>query len=360
MNIKAKLKNKLSELLFLEMKKERINSIFDTNIHSMESMYLPIIADNIINKVKNGQDANSIPIGHFLEGMVYVLGADGNFKFNESYKQFIVNTEKSIEYIKGRIAQNVKLQKYEEAYILLKGLLEIEETKEIYEKLIHLLENLRETNNEYIEEEIEIIEKAKGITNFPLPYYYEGIIKNQKGDFQGALVSIENYLLNGGKETNEVLELKSSLKLLQDYRKGKELVYEEPEKALAILLPLQEEMGDNSEIYYYIAVSYRVLENYNKSIYYLERSIELDSSFPEAFNEMGINYACLEDFNAAIKFFRKVFEVTKSIEVCTNLIMCYININDYKQAKVHLEIAKKLDSQDEIVKQLEVILKDKN
>ena len=73
----------------------------------------------------------------------------------------------------------------------------------------------------------------------------------------------------------------------------------------------------------------------------------------EVINEFGINYACLENYEMAIQYFRKAFEVTKSIEICTNLVMCYINVKNIEQAKIHLDIAKKIDAKDEIVIQLE-------
>lgn len=36
--------------------------------------------------------------------------------------------------------------------------------------------------------------------------------------------------------------------------------------------------------------------------------------------------------------------------------MCYLNLNDIENAKLHLDIAKKLDPEDEIVKQLEAMI----
>jgi len=356
MTIKTDMKNKLSLLLFLEVNKERIENIFKIRINGMREIYLPLVSENIIEKVNKGEDVSSIPVGFFVEGMFYVLGADEEFKFNKLYINILNSVPNSKEYIKGKIAELVKLNKYEDGYILLKGLSKVEGTEEIYEKLINLLENLRNTNDEYIEEEIEIIERAKDIQNFALPYYYEGIIKHEKGDYQGALHSINAYILAGGKETEEILEFKSSLKLISDYKKAKEDVYENPEKALAVLIPLLSQMGDSAEIYFHIAIAYRILENFNKAIYYLEKSMEIDNSFPEAFNELAINYACLEDFDLAIKYLRKVFEITKSIEVCTNLVMCYLNSGDIRQAKIHLEIAKTLDKNDEVVKELEQAL----
>ncbi|MBE6044608.1 tetratricopeptide repeat protein [Clostridium thermopalmarium] len=356
MDIKAHFKDKLSKLLFLEMKKERVESIFNTKFEENEEIYMPIATEDIINKVKEGKNVESIPIAFFVEGMIYVLGADEGFRFNNIYKKLINSIPKSSEFIKGKIAEKVKSKKYEEAYIMLKGFLQIDKSKEVFDKLIMLSDNLRASSDMYLEEELEIIDKAKSIEGYALPYLYEAMIERDKGDYYGALFSINNYISRGGEETAEILEFKESLKIINEYDKAKKLVYEEPKEALKILLPMLDQLGDSAEIYYYIAIAYRVLKNFEKAIYYLQSSLEIDNSYPEVFNEMGINYASLGDFETAVKYLRKVFEATKSIEVCTNLIMCYINMGDYKQAKLHLEIAKKINKDDEIVKELEVML----
>lgn len=356
MDINSRFKSKLSNLLFLEIEKKRGMSIFKTNIN--EDIYMPIATENIIQKVNNGEKVENIPIAFFIEGMFFVLGADEEFRFNEVYKKLISSVPKSVEFIKGRIAEKAKNNNYEDAYILLKGLNTVENSTEIYDKLIMLLEKLKLSDKAYEEEELKIIAESKQIEDYANPYLYEAFIKKDRGDYDGALFCINTYTSKGGEETAEITEFKNSLKIVLNYDEAKKLVYEEPEKALAIFIPLTNELGNNSEIYYYIALGYRILENYDKAIYYLEKSLEIDNSYPEVLNELGINYASLGNFESAIPYFRKVFEVTKSIEVCTNLVMCYLNIGNYDQAKVHLEIAKKLDSKDEIVMQLENMIKD--
>ena len=170
-------------------------------------------------------------------------------------------------------------------------------------------------------------------------------------------MALRNYTMNGGEQTLDVIELKNSLETITNFQKAKELVPTNPKDALKILIPLIDQLGDRPDIYYNCAVAYRVLQNYEKAIYYLNEAVALDKDLIEVINEFGINYACLENYKMAIQYFRKAFEVTKSIEICTNLIMCYINAKDYEQARAHLDIAKKIDSKDEIVIQLENILK---
>ena len=99
-----------------------------------------------------------------------------------------------------------------------------------------------------------------------------------------------------------------------------------------------------------------MIANHEKAIYYLNEALNIDSSIVEVVNEMGINYASLGNYERAIAYLRKAFQATKSVEVCTNLILGYLNSGNLKDAKVHLEIAKKLDPEDQVVVELEGII----
>ncbi|MBS5822595.1 MAG: tetratricopeptide repeat protein [Clostridium argentinense] len=353
MSIKSYLLEKLSKVLFLEIKKgSKIN-----NFTFKENTYLPVRSEAIVEKTKSGDNLKDIPINLFLEGMFYVLGTDKDFKFNNIYKDLIKDIPDSLKLIKSIIFKEIKEERYEEAYILIKGLIVIESTKDNYSKALLLVDEIRKKNSVFKEEELNLIEEGKSISEFPIPYLYEAGIKRDDKDMEGALFSINQYLALGGEKTDDVIEFKASLDMITSYDKAKIMVYESPKEALEILLPLLEELGDNAEIYYYIAIAYRILENYEKAIYYLNDSLAISSDYVEVINELGINYACLGEYETAIKYFRTAFEVTKSIEICTNLIMCYLNIGDNKQAKIHFDIAKKLDPNDEVLKDIEKIIK---
>lgn len=351
MNIKSRFADKLTKLLFLEVKKENVKRIFNTEI--LEDIYLPVKSSNIVDNVKLQKDMDQIPLSFFIEGMIYVLGADENFKFNSEYKKILSKINSSIPFVKNKVAQTVKEKNYEDAYILLKGLLNLDDSIEVYDKVIVLIDEMRSKDKTYKDEELEIIEKAKKTDYYALPYFYETIIRKEEGDYEKALFCINNYISNGGEETLEITELKESLKSILNYEKGKKLLFEEPKEALKIFIPLLDEFGDNASLYYYVAVAYRMIENYEKAIYYLNEALNIDSNIVEVVNELGINYASLGDFKSAVAYLRKAFEATKSVEICTNLIMCYLNSGDVENARNHLELAKKLDPNDEIVIELE-------
>lgn len=352
MDIKTYFSEKLSALLFLEIKK---NSKINEYV-ILEDIYFPVRTNEIIEKVKKKEDFDNIPVNLFIEGMFYVLGADEHFKYTDEYKKIINTIPNSIGFIKAVIFKEIQNDNYEEAYIILKGLLTIEENSENYDKIFLLVDKLRSTNIMFKDEELKLIEKAKKITSYSNPYLYESLIFNSEKEYDVAYIAINKYVEIGGELTTEVLELKGNLKTITSFQKAKELIPTRPKDALQILIPLMEQIGDRPDIYYHSAVAYRILQNYEKAIYYLNEAEAIETDLIEVIIEYGINYACLENYELAIRYFREAFEVTKSIEVCTNLVMCYINIKDFEQAELHLEMAKKIDPLDEIVIQLENLL----
>lgn len=344
---------KNEKMLFLEIKKgSKIN-----NYSFQENVYLPVNSDDIVNRTKAGDNMEDIPVNLFIEGMFFVLGADPKFRYNGSYKKILKAVDGSDKYIKGKIFDCIKHEKYEDAYIMLKGLIIIEFSKDNCEKAMMLCESLRKINKVYNEELEELIIKSKSFEDFAAPYYYETILNNDKKNFEDARFTLNQYIALGGKVTEEIEEMKNNLDIVNKFSEAKEIVYDDPKKALELLLPLLDTLGDKVEVYYYIAVAYRILESHEKAIFYLNDALAINSDYVEVYNELGINYACIQNYERAIEYFRRVFEVTKALEVCTNLIMCYMNINDMKQAKAHLEIAKKLNPDDEIVKEIEKVLK---
>ncbi|WP_333887493.1 tetratricopeptide repeat protein [Clostridium sp.] len=354
MNIKSYFAEKLSKLLFLEVRKENVKKIF--HVLLKEDIYIPINSKYIVDSVKLKDNLDKIPVTYFIEGMFYVLGADEDFKFNKYYKEIISKDKNNNNFIKSIIGKNVKNKNYEEGYIILKGLSQIEDTIGIYDKLIIMAEELRKKNNVFKEEELNILQKAKLKDNYALPYLYEAIIKKEEGNYKRALFCINDYVAKGGEETLDVTDMKQWLKSCVDYDRGKELLESNPIEALKYLIPLIDILGNNASIYYYIAVAYRMIANHEKAIYYLNEALNIDSSIVEVVNEMGINYASLGNYERAIAYLRKAFQATKSVEVCTNLILCYLNSGNLKDAKVHLEIAKKLDPEDQVVVELEGII----
>ena len=353
-------KEKLSKLLFLEIDKDKFINMLgvDSKNINIDELYIPINPKYISKDVAKGYSLDKLPMNYLLEGMFFALGADENLRFNKEYKKIIPFIKDAILCIKKIISDKIKEKSLIEALILLKGLSEFVKDEEVYSKLLLVCESIREKNKNYNMLQLSLSEKYKeACPKSAMPYIYASLAYNDLENYDKAYLEINEYLSKGGEKTEEIQVLYDEIKDSLDYEKGKDELLEEPEIALKRLLPLSDKFPENAIIKYYIATAYRRLENFEKAIYYLNESIALDNNMVEPINELGINYAYLGDFENALKCFKKAFEATRDIEICTNIIMCYLNLNKLEEAKKHLNIAKAIDKDDEVLVDIERYMK---
>ncbi|WP_026885332.1 tetratricopeptide repeat protein [Clostridium beijerinckii] len=359
-NYKTMYKDKLSKLLFLEMNKEgfkRSLNIPEYVNFKNDDLYLPISSDYVVSNVNDEVKLSNLPIYYFVEGIFITFGADKNVKYNDDYGTILSYIPDAEECVKSLIADRIKKDRLEDAYLLLKGLYRYTREEEILTKLLAVGETIREKDSGFSEILLEDIEEFKEkFEKSPDPHLYNALILKDDGDYKGAEVEINEYINKGGKKTDEIDKIIGDITNISHFEKAVEYLKDEPKKAIELLLPLSEEFNENPLVYYYLGVGYRRIENYNKAIHYLNKSLTIESGSLETVNELGMNYACIGEYEEAIKYFRKAFEASKEVEVCTNIVMCYINLGDKEQAKIHLELAKKIAPEDDIVVEIDQML----
>ncbi|EKQ53587.1 MULTISPECIES: tetratricopeptide repeat protein [unclassified Clostridium] len=359
-NYKTMYKDKLSKLLFLEINKEgfkrNLNIPSDVEFKN-DDLYMPISAEYVVSNVNDEIKLSNLPIYYFVEGMFITFGADKNVRYIDDYGIILSYIPDAEECVKSLIADRIKKDRLEDAYVLLKGYYRYTKEEDILVKLLSVGETIREKDSSFAELMLEDIDECKEkFEKSPEPYLYNSLILKDNGDYKGAEVEINEYINKGGKRTPEIEQIITDITNVSHFEKAVECLKDEPKKAIDLLLPLGEEFKENPLVYYYLGVAYRRIENYNKAIYYLSKSLEIESGSLETVNELGMNYACIGEYEEAIKYFRKAFEASKEVEICTNIVMCYINLGDKEQAKLHLDIAKKLAPEDEIVIEIDQML----
>ena len=353
-------KDKLSKLLFLEMKKDgfkRSINIPDNVKFKNDDLYMPISSEYVAANANDEIKLNNLPIYYFVEGMFIAFGADKNIKYNDDYGMILSYIPDCEECVKSLIAERIKKDRLEDAYVLLKGLYRYTREEEILVKLLAIGETIREKDSSFDELLMEEIEECKErFTKSPEPHLYNALILKDKGDYKGAEAEINEYINKGGKKTPEIEQIISNINNVSHFEKAVDCLKEEPKKAIELLLPLSEEFEENPLVYYYLGVGYRKLQNHETAIHYLKKSLSLESGSLEVVNELGLNYASIKDYEEALKCFRKAFEASKEVDICTNIVMCYINLGDKEQAKLNLDIAKKMAPEDEIVIEIDQML----
>ncbi len=363
MDYKALFKEKLGKLLFLEIDQEGFKKSINIPEYisfKNKELFIPISSEYITSNIQDKIKIENLPIYYFIEGMLLTLGADKDISYSEDYKLLLMQIPESEECGKSLVAKRVKEDRLEDAYLILKGLLQVDENEEYMKKLLLIGISIREKDSGFEEVLLEDIDEAKKIFNkMKEPYLYKGIILKDKTDYQGAKVEINEYLRRGGEQTPEIEMLMNDIENVTTYEKAVKLMEEEPEKAIGLFLSLLDKFQDNPLIYYYLGVSYRKVGQFEKAVYYLLESLRIESGILEVVNELGLNYACLGNYDEAIKYFKKAFEASREVEICTNIIMCYLNLGNLEDAKLHLRIAKELNKDDEIVQKIEKLINKK-
>lgn len=360
MDYNSVFKEKLGKLLFLEIDKEG----FKRNVgipsyisFDNKELYLPISSDYITNNIQDEIKIKNLPIYYFIEGMFLAIGADEKLRFNDDYELILSYIKDTDNCIKSIIAKKIKDDNLVDGYLLLKGYYRFSKDIEIMKRLLLVGESIREKDSGFKDILLNDIQYCEEhLLKIPEAYLYKALVLKDNDDYKAAKVAINEYINLGGKVTEEIKVLLEDINNVSNYEIAIDHLKDDPDKTIKILLELLDNFDNNPLIYYYLGVAYRKLENYEKAIYYLNESLERESGIYEVVVELGINYACINDFETAIKYFKKAFEVTKEVEICTNIVMCYMNLNNYEEAKLHLEIAKKLNPEDEIVKDLEKML----
>ena len=144
------LKEKLSELIFLEVKTKELEKLLNVSIDwNEEALFMPISASYLSKNINDNNKIDNIPVSEFIFGMALTIGCDKEFRFNNIYKTLIKEIPDAVFYIKSVVADFVKNEKLVSAYAVVKGLIEIEVNEDNYEKALIIAEALRQKNSEY-------------------------------------------------------------------------------------------------------------------------------------------------------------------------------------------------------------------
>ncbi|WP_147590090.1 tetratricopeptide repeat protein [Clostridium polynesiense] len=352
----ARFREKIGKYVFINIKKEAFNKyiplLLDEEIIHEELLF-PINSKYIL---EDEEISRNIKATHIVEGMFFVLGADPEFKYNKIYINILKSIPDAVLYIKGIITKEYESKNYEDAFIYLRGLLNISKDRDVFINAVTVGEMIRKSNFQFGDVQMEILNDYKENHQDAFPYYIEGLIYYSIGELNKANIALHNYISKGGEMVTEAEELIKEIEDKLDYKKAMNNINDKPEASLSILLDKLDRGEYNASILYYIAVAYRNLNLPEKAIFYLNEALNLDNSYIDVINELGINHASLGDYDNAVIYFRKAFEAARSIEICCNLILSYYYNNDIDNAVRHIKIAEIIDSEDEILKDIKKVV----
>ena len=286
--------------------------------------------DKAIEKLDTAIDIDpEYVIAYILRGLC--------FKENNLYESALKDFNKAVKIspyyssaYKHRGLLFAEIEEYEKAEIDLDHALELdpEYIGEYYNNLgmIYLMQNL-------YKEALESFDKAidSGL-NSPKIYYERGLAQAEFGQYQGALIDLDEAILLD-REYKEAYFLKGKIYIkLESYNNSIDVLT----KAIKI--------DPGNEYFYYRALAYYYLQSYTASIHDLNRAISLLPDNKDAYYLRGEAYLELEDYEYAIKDFSKVIQLDSNYsEAYIDRGIAYYHQKQYEDAFSDYEKALNLD-----------------
>src|SRR5699024_455005 len=129
--------------------------------------------------------------------------------------------------------------------------------------------------------------------------------------------------------------------------------YNEFSKALDSFLKLFPNQKDNCNVNYMVALCYKVMEEYDIAIEYLESAINLNDEEPDLYNELGVVYFLIGDIIKAIDILSNGIEkIDRDYKLYFNRGLGFVQLGEYRRALEDINISHELNPRDEnVIKQ---------
>ncbi|WP_416198150.1 tetratricopeptide repeat protein [Sporanaerobacter sp.] len=367
-------KDKAKNLAFIEIKKGSSIKVNDCIIE--DYIPLPIITDVLIEEINKGKIDEEIKISHIIEGIIYTLGIDPNFKYRDKYIEILSAYSCEIkDYIFNKGMIYLTESNYELAIVYFRALINIDSknTKGMFnygicleEKAKKLICTGREEEGEvFLREATKCFETILDISeNYSLAYYKLGYHYKYFGQFLKAKIIWEKFLLfdNDKERKQEVREEIANIEDDSNYEEGLNLFYSgKYDRALEKFINLKIRHENWWNLEYMIGLCYKNIGNLEEAIEHFNNGIELNGDVVDLYNELGICLFSIGKFKEAIETFTiGIGKDENDYKIICNRGVVYYQLGLYDMATLDIERAYKLAPQDDMVKKIKMNLDEIN
>ena len=322
---------------------------------------IPIFIDYI---KEMGNSEEGLSTGQIATSILYMIGIDRDFKFNNYYVNFLKNAIDRPDSMATHIAmEKYELNSYKDAMIFMRAAIFLNEN-EVHTNFNYAqiaLDFSRNTKNPNLAK--DLIEESEK--------YFERVLNIDKtepmANFHLALIRLDNSQEEKAKENIQLAikfgdeEIKDKAKIILSEIESKEALYE-----VEMLL----EQGDYSDalqrlnivnvsdlgailkyrVLFLIGFCNKALGDFESAIKAYESAFEINNQDTLLLAELGVCFAYIGDFEQALEFYMGALNLEKnSVEILNNISIVYLNMGDIKKAKEFISYAKELAVNDEIV-----------
>ncbi|RVU54738.1 tetratricopeptide repeat protein [Anaerosphaera multitolerans] len=365
MNLEMEIQEKLKNIVFLELKK-------DTEIANFKidrDLPLPMNLNNLVEGIRTSEFEEEISIEKINQGIIYLLGIDGEFKYREKYIEILNHSIRDLKnYVIYLSSKSVENNELIDGYIYLNGLSSIiGEDNEIKFMKTNILENIY---NRYFNE-IEEKDKEKMINNivksyeqiiskdeeYYLAYYRLGYIFRDLKKYLKSKLYFEKFLNSESDYEDLKTEVREVLMELEDYANVEiaetYISYGKFQDAYGVLQNVSGLYPEQSLLYYYFSLSQYNLGFINEALESIDIAISLDDREEQFYNQKGMCYIAMDYSDEAIQtYLDGLSKVEDSYILNYNLGILLLNKKDDNYKK-YLKKAYQLEPNEELLNLIE-------
>lgn len=364
--IEKYLLKKAEELAFITIKHDGEFQIEGYKMPS-KGLNVPIKNDVLVKGIKDKTAQDNINVMSIADGMVFIIGIDSNFKYNEEYKKFLdafkVKVNLDLKAYMGYMSKKYfDIGELTDSLIYLKAMITIypNDVEGLYHYSIVCQEIAKQEQksmdsdamNAYLLEALSKLEIIIEIDeSFQLAYYHLGYHYYNQGQYIKAKVIWEE-AIKLGIEDELVREIQDNIGKMDfkvQYEEGYSLVFQgRNEEGLEKLLPLEDEHSDWWNLLFMIGLAYKNMNEIEEAKKYFEKILIIKPNQVDALVELGLCEAGSFNMDKAIEYFETAAKIKEDPEILCNLGMAYLNNNELDDAIYYIERAYELDPQDEV------------
>lgn len=364
--IEKYLLKKAEELAFITIKHDGEFQIEGYKMPS-EGLNVPIKNDVLVKGIKDKTAQDNINVMSIADGMIFIIGIDSNFKYNEEYKKFLeafkVKVNLDLKAYMGYMSKKYfDIGELTDSLIYLKAMITMypNDIEGLYHYSIVCQEIAKQEQksmdsdamNAYLLEALSKLEMIIEIDeSFSLAYYHLGYHYYNQGQYIKAKVIWEE-AIKLGIEDELVREIQDNIGKMDfkvQYEEGYSLVFQgRNEEGLEKLLPLEDEHSDWWNLLFMIGLAYKNMNEIEEAKKYFEKILIIKPNQVDALVELGLCEAGSFNMDKAIEYFETAAKIKEDPEILCNLGMAYLNNNELDDAIYYIERAYELDPQDEV------------
>ena len=357
---------KTEELAFITVKK---NGEFNLEGYEIpkEGLNVPIKNEVLVKGIKDKTAQDGINSMSIADAMIYIIGIDSEFKYNEEYKKFLFALEKKVNFNVRSYAGYMSRKYFEmgestDSLIYIKALVTLypDDLEGLYNYAIvcqevatfYQKDGDAKAMNAFLLEAGEKLEKIINMDgDFALAYYHLGYHYYNQSQFVKAKVIWEEAMRLGLDEDimAEIQENIGKMDFKVQYEEGYSLVFKGKfEEGLEKLLPLEEEHSDWWNLLFIIGIAYKNMGEMDKAILYFEKILIIKPKQVDTLVELALCEASSFNMDRCIELLDQAAKLKEDPEILCNLGMAYLNTGDIDDAIYYIERAYELNPEDEI------------